>query len=227
MATTGIGTELQAALESPPFWAAVVRESVPVAGVLAFGWSAFAAALFFLCESWLFISLRAATEIALNPRYAGDDMPKDVRGAILAVLKHFSYCTLFFALILGLFVAFVLRVGFTDAQFAEFFGGGWRETSVLVGGAVLLATLFVDTVQFARRAANATPEQRERDDQRLKLMFYRVPALVPAAFLLGPAASFGYGAELLVVLIAVLSILLEAFPRAVVAWIETPRKETA
>jgi len=225
-ATTG-DEDLREALESPAFWATVVRESVPVVGVLAFGWSALAAAIFFLAESWLFLSLRAAAGIALDPKYAGKDLPTDLRGAIGAVLKHLSYCLPFFALFLGLFIVFVLRIGFSNAQFAEFFGGGWRSTSVLAGGAVLLATLFVDTVQFARRCVGATPEQRARDDQRLKLMFYRVPALVPAAFLLGPAAKFGYGAQALVVAIALVSVAMEAFPRTVIAWIEGTGKKSA
>ncbi|HET7845741.1 MAG TPA: hypothetical protein VFL14_16425 [Xanthomonadales bacterium] len=220
MATIDPGNGFRAALESPAFLATLVREAVPVAGVLAFGWPALAAAIFFLAESWLFLSLRAASEIALNPKYAGADMPKDVRGAIAAVFKHLAYCLPFFALFLGLFIAFVLRIGFTDAQFAEFFGGGWREPSVLAGGGVLLATLVVDAVRYAVRCTTATPAERERDDERTKVMFYRVPALVPAAFLLGPAAKFGYGAQALVVAIAVVSVLMEAFPRAIVGWIE-------
>lgn len=227
MATIGSGDGFRAAFESPTFWAALVREAVPVAGVLAFGWPALAAAIFFLAESWLFVSLRAASEIALNPKYAGRDLPRDVAGAIAAVFRHLAYCVPFFALFLGLFIAFVLRVGFTDAQFAEFFGGGWREPSVIAGGVVLLATLCVDAIAYAVRCTRSTPTERERDDERVKVMFYRVPALVPAAFLLGPAAGFGYGAQALVVCIAIVSVVMEAFPGAVVAWIEGPRKDPA
>ena len=213
--------EFRSAARTSAFWIAVVRELVPVAGVLAFGWSAFAAASFFLAESWLLMSLRAAAEIALNPRYAGKDLPKSTRDAVVQVLKHFAYVLPFMGLLLGFFVAFILTVAFTREDLWRFLELEWREPAVLGGFVLMVASLGADTVRFSRALATRGGEPSARDDLATKLAFYRVVALVPAAFLIGFAQSLALGPAVLVVAIAVVSIAIEGAPAAIVAWIET------
>ena len=213
--------EFRRAARTSAFWVAVVRELVPVAGVLALGWSAFAAASFFLAESWLLMSLRAAAEISLNPRYAGKDLPKSTRDAVVQVLKHFAYVLPFMGLLLGFFAAFILTVAFTREDLWRFLAQEWREPAVLGGFVLMVASLGADTVRFSRALSTRGGEPSERDDLATKLAFYRVVALVPAAFLIGFAQSLALGPAVLVVAIAVVSIAIEGAPAAIVAWIET------
>jgi hypothetical protein len=213
--------EFRRAARTSAFWIAAARELVPVAGVIALGWSAFAAALFFLAESWLLMSLRAAAEIVLNPRYAGKDLPKSTRDAVVQVLKHFAYVLPFMGLLLGFFAAFILTVAFTRADVARFFGLEWREPAVLGGFVLMVASLGADTVRFSRTLAKGSGEPSDRDDLATKLAFYRVVALVPAAFLIGFAQALALGPAVLVLAIAVVSIAIEGAPAAIVAWIET------
>ena len=124
--------EFRRAARTSAFWIAAARELVPVAGVIALGWSAFAAALFFLFESWLLMSLRASAEITLNPRYAGKDLPNSTREAVVQVLKHFAYVLPFMGLLLGFFAAFILTVAFTREDLWRFLELEWREPAVLV-----------------------------------------------------------------------------------------------
>ena len=151
---------LRRAAARPAFWIAVAREAVPVAGVFAFGWSAFAAALFFLLESWLLMSLRAATEITIDPRYAGADLPTSTGDAVRKVLKHLSYVLFFMLLLVGLFAFFILFVAFSRADLVHFVTEEWRTPAVYGGFALLLVTLALDTVRFARGYATRSAGTR-------------------------------------------------------------------
>ncbi len=217
--------EARAALGRPGFWIAVLRETVPVVGVLAFGWPAFAAALYFIVESWLYLSLRASTEIVIDPKYAGKDLPRSTPDAVAKIAKHLSYVLPFFAILLGLFAGFVMFAAFPKADWAAFAAGGWREPEVLWGFGVLLASVIADTVRHARRFATRTSAEAEAGDLSMKLMFYRVTfGLFPAAFLLGLAGRWGLAPPLIVLAIALISIAIEAIPRSIVAWLEEPQR---
>src|SRR5690606_40923776 len=54
------------------FWSMVLRHSLPVVGVAAFGWSGVTIAIFFVLESWLFLTTRSAVEMTFGPGYAFD-----------------------------------------------------------------------------------------------------------------------------------------------------------
>ena len=46
------------------FWMMVARNAVPPLGVIALGWPALQAAVLFVLESWVFLSLRCGIEMA-------------------------------------------------------------------------------------------------------------------------------------------------------------------
>ena len=219
----GFAEEWRGALERPGFYVALVRELVPIVGVFAFRWSALAAALYFIVESWLFLSLRTSTEIVIDPKYAGNDLPGSTLGAVAKIAKHLSYVMPFFAILLGLFAGFVLFVAFPKPVWAAFLAGEWRAPDVLLSFGVLVATVVADTVRHARGFATRNSAEAQASDLSVKLMFYRVTfGLFPAAFLLGLVGHWGFGPPLIVLVIAVLSIAIEAVPRSIVAWLEEP-----
>ena len=66
---------LNAVIRTRRFWLSVARHSVPIIGVLAFGWAPMNIAVFFLLESWLYLTSRAAIEVTFDPHFAGADLP--------------------------------------------------------------------------------------------------------------------------------------------------------
>ena len=61
-----------ALLRSTAFWSALFRHAPPVVGVTAFGWSGGTIALFYVLESWLFLTTRSAVDITFDPQFAFD-----------------------------------------------------------------------------------------------------------------------------------------------------------
>src|SRR5687767_14392176 len=90
--------ELVAAARTRCFWVAVARHSVPVVGVALFEWSAVNVGVFFLLESWLFLSLRATVEVTFDPKYAQGAAPRTAWDAISKATVMFLITGVFFAL---------------------------------------------------------------------------------------------------------------------------------
>ena len=55
----------------PSFRASLLRQSLPVVGVLALGWPALDVALFFLLDVWLYLSVRAGCGSRSTPGTPG------------------------------------------------------------------------------------------------------------------------------------------------------------
>ena len=108
--------DIDAGTRSERFVTAVLRQSIAVAGVFVLGWPALDAAVFFALESWLFLSFRAAAEIALDERTPGHGFFQTAfytAGYLVASLP-------FFAAFIGCFAGFVVLPAFPADAWEEF-----------------------------------------------------------------------------------------------------------
>ena len=67
---------LGAAARTSDFWWTVMRHSIPVIGVWAFGWSGVGVAVFFVLESWLFLTSRLTLEVTFDQNPSELDAPR-------------------------------------------------------------------------------------------------------------------------------------------------------
>lgn len=204
--------ELASEARGGHFWSVVLRNALPAAGVFAFGWPALQAALLFVLESWLFVSLRCAIEISIDPKFAGKDVVAGGRPLFVAVLKHFIGAAILMAAILGLFAMFVLAGAFPSDDWDDFFETGWHDPSFVIAFALMTGSVLDDGMRFIRVFADRTQEQADADDGRVRVMFFRVAMLVVASFFLGWLAEYGLAGPAFIVVIALVSIWLEGTP---------------
>ena len=208
--------QLFAALRTRRFWMAVARNAVPVVGVLWFDWSAVSIAAFFLLESWLFLSSRATVEITFDPEFAHGQLPKTAGEALVKTTWMFLLTSIACAILVLGFGGVVALMAFTEPEINQFFTNGWRQTSFLVGVFGLVADILLDSIALKRRLLDRTPAERQADDLRTRLMFYRVAALMLACMVIAVASTIGIGGPVLVLLLSIILIYVEVFPRRAV-----------
>lgn len=190
------------------FWMMVARNAVPPFGVIALGWPALQAAVVFVLESWVFLSLRCGIEITIDPKFNGGARQ---HGA-WDYLKHIVVAFICVAIVLVMFAWVVLLSAFPPPEWSEFFATGWRQWSFIGAIVALFVLSIADAVGFVGRFATRSAEQAAADDGRVRVMFYRVLGLLLASWLLGFASQAGIGGPALVVAAALLSIYLEGLP---------------
>ena len=205
--------ELIEGTRSERFRTAAGRQAIMLAGVFALGWPAHEIAVFFLLEAFLFLSLRAATEISLDERYgAVDRRPWHVAAQIAL---HLLVTVPFMAFIVGMLGVFAV-LPFAGVAWETFVREGIREPSFLGAVALLAASIVYDTGRFARRiVAGRGPEERAQDDEAKWLALARPFVLVIASLLLGVAAQAGLGPRVLAVAVAATMLYVEAVPQRV------------
>jgi len=208
-----LGAEVRVAWRTPAFWTIVLRHVIPVVGVVFFAWPAFQIAVFFVFESWLMLSLYAATDLTFNPKYGGAKT-RDARAIVGPLLKQFLAAGLLIAFIVGMFGGFLLVDVFPQEDWSGFLDGGWREHSFLIGLFALAASCIVDAVHFAQRIAHRTAEEVVADDARIAGTFYRVVLLFMVSGLIGATAQWGFVAPLFVIALALVLTLFEGLPRS-------------
>ena len=215
-------TLLVAAARTSDFWWTVMRHAIPVIGVWSFGWSGVGVAVFFVLESWLFLTSRLTLEVTFD-----DGGQPDADGAsgswrrVRAGLGIVLLAAPILALMLFAFGGFVLLVVFPDQEWQAFVTDGWRRVSFQVSLGLLLLDVTVDAISFSRRAARRTSEQRFKDDRHVRMMFYRVAALMVSCLLLSAASALGFGAAVLVLVISLILIVFEVFPRRAMRYFDT------
>lgn len=204
---------LSVAVRSAGFWFAVMRHSVPVIGVAVFGWSAVSVAVIFLLESWIFLTNRLTIEVTFDRKYAGHELPVTVGQAISQTAKMWLLAAPVLAFMLFAFGGFVLLVAFPPGDWAEFSSDGWRRMSFRVSVVLILLDAIVDAVRFQRRLLTRSAAERVSDDRSVRVMFYRVVALLGGCVMLGLAAKVGLGGPLLVLAISLILVSFEALPQ--------------
>ena len=213
---------LAAATRTTDFWLSVARHSVPVVGVWAFGWSPVNVGVFFLLESWLFISTRATIEVTFDPHYAGDSLPRTTWDAVWKTAYMFVLAGVACAFLVVGFGGVVLFVALPAVAWEAFLSEGWRQQSFLISLALLIFDSLLDAWSFQRRLLHRSASERRADDQRAQLMLYRVGALLLAFLVLMVAAGLGFGGRVSVLVIMIILVYVDTFPRRLIRYFYGP-----
>jgi len=208
--------ELRDVWRTPAFLTATARHALPVAGAAWFGWPALQLAVYFVIESWLMLSLYAATDLSFNPKYGGR-APRDLREAVIAPLPQFLAAAGLIGVVVGLFGGVLIVGAFAQDEWVEFLHAGWREPSFLLGLVLLSATCLSEAVHFAQRIATRTPAQAQLDDLRIASLFYRVVLLFMVSGALGLTARFAFAPVLFAIALGIILTFFEGLPRSAAA----------
>ena len=204
---------LGTASRTPEFWHSVTRHAIPVLGVWALGWSSVSVAVFFLLESWLFLTARLTIEVTFDPHYARGDTPRNTFDAVRKVAWMFMIAAPVVALLLFAFGGFLVMAAFPAEDWREFWTADLRSVSFQISFALLAIDVAIDTIQLQRRLLTRSPAEKRADDRRVRIMFYRVVALLVGMMVLGVASDAGFGGLLLVLMISVILVWFDTFPR--------------
>ena len=210
--------DIEAGTRSERFVTAVLRQSMAVAGVFVLGWPALDAAVFFVLESWLFVSFRAAAEIALDERTPGHGVFQTAfyaAGYLVAALP-------FFAAFIGCFAGLVIVPAFPAEDWAAFRSTAIQQAPFRAAVALLAASILFDTVRHLRRAAGRTAEVRLAHQREVRLVTVRWIILTAGSLALGAAAGSANRARALVVAIALAVVLIEALPERFATMLPEP-----
>ena len=210
--------DIDAGTRSERFVTAVLRQSIAVAGVFVLGWPPLDAAVFFVLESWLFLSFRASAEIALDERTPGHGFFQTAfytAGYLVAALP-------FFAALVGFFAGFVIVPAFPAEAWDAFRSAAIHEPTFRAALALLAASIIFDTVRHLRRGAGRTAEVRLAHQREVRLVTVRWIILTAGSLALGATAGSVDKARLLVVAIAVAVVLIEALPERFGALLPAP-----
>ena len=199
--------DIDAGTRSERFLTALLRQCITVAGVFVLGWPALDAAVFFVLESWLFVSFRAAAEVALDERTPGHGFLETAfysAGYLMAALP-------FFAAFLGCLAGLVIVPAFPAEDWAAFRSTAIHKAPFRAAVALLAASIVFDTLRHLRRAAGRTAEERINHQREVRLVTVRWMILTAGSLALGAAGSADK-ARTLVVAMAIAVVLIEALP---------------
>lgn len=211
---------LLAATRTKRFWSSLARHSFPVFGVFAFGWSPMNVGVFFLLESWLYITMRLTVELTFDPKYAGADLPRSrwhaVRQTIwMALMSSIASGVLVFG-----FGSIVVLSAFSEHAWREFLTTSVMKTSFIVGLGALFIDILFEGIRFQRGLLERTAAEKRADDRRVKVMFYRVVLLLMAFMAVGLSAQGGLGGYVLVILMWLVLVYFDVFPKRALAYFE-------
>lgn len=185
-------------------WSLRLRLLIPIIGVLALGWPQFTAALFYLFEAWLFLTVRATNEFVVGPDFRKLKGFKGFRTLIVTILA----LALFFAMLGGVAVFALLGV-FLKSEGHEFAASGWRSPSFLLSVAFLVFEQIRDVVRFTRAFPGRTYEQQRRDEfEKLS----RVVALVACNFIVAVGTWINLGGYFLIISMSCILYWIESSP---------------
>ena len=214
---------LAAAARTTDFWLSVARHSVPVIGVWAFGWSPVNVGVFFLLESWLFISTRATIEVTFDPHYAGDSLLLNLAGGVedrvpCACSRAWpARCSSSVSAAWCCWSRFPLWHGrpFSPrAGVSSRFSSRWRSWSS------------IPCSMHGRSSAGCCTARRQSGAQTTnglqELMLYRVGALLIAFLVLMVAAGLGIGGRVSVLVIMIILVYVDTFPRRLIRYFYGP-----
>lgn len=197
-------------LRTTAFWSALFRHTLPVVGVTVFGWSGGTIALFFVLESWLFLTTRSAVDITFDPQFAFDRSTRTRRQTLGDLAKNVLIAGGMCGVLVFGFGGFVAVIAFSGDEGARFMREGWKQPSFLLSLLGLLATAVADGVRVAQRLNERTSVERAQDDARIRVMFYRnIGLLLGGTVIIAAASAFDVGAVAVVVVISATLIWIE------------------
>jgi hypothetical protein len=203
--------ELAEGVRTPRFRNALARQVLMLAGVFVLGWSALEVAVFFLLEAFLFLSLRAAAEITLEPRFGVQAASAPAFAWEFA--KHWMVAAIFIGLMVGGLGAFAVIPAFPEDDRIAFAAEGLWHPSFLIGVTLLAGSLVFDAALFSRRvAAGRAAAEVARDDHGIRMALANVVVLAMVSFWIGIAARVGLGPQVLALGIAGARLYVEAAP---------------
>lgn len=196
--------EFRHAMRTARFWGIVLRHALPVVGVTAWGWSGATIAIFFVLESWLFLTTRSAVEITFDAGFAFDSTTRTPRQTLLVLARNVLISAVMFGVLVLGFGGVIALVAFSGGEGERFIRDGWKQTSFLSGLVGLVAAAVVDGVTFTRRLDGRTPGERAEDDAKIRVMFYRsIGLMLGGTVIIAVASAFDVGAAAVVVAISV------------------------
>jgi len=207
---------LTSVIRTRRFWLSVARHSVPTIGVLAFGWAPMNIAVFFLLESWLYLTSRAAIEVTFDPHFAGADLPVTRWDAIRKTIWMLLLASVACGVLVVGFGGVMVLLAFPVERWRTFLAQDWKRLSFLVSLLGLAVDVIVDAIDLQGRLQDRTVAERRADDLRVRVMFYRVGALMVACLAIGLASSVGVGGSVLVFVISLILVYVDLFPRRLV-----------
>jgi hypothetical protein len=214
--------ELSVAVRTAQFWGIVLRNAIPLAGVVLLGWPAALLVAFYLIEIWWFLSLRMAVEIAVE-----DELKRDaplVAGRLTGLtLRNFLIGApvlgvLFFA-VAGMFVVLFL----VEWDWRQFLASPAAKTFFVSLG-LLGLFLLVESVRYGLRYYGAGGKTDRDGELRMMAIFCRIPCLVIAGPFLFFLMPFRHAMEIVAVFLTLASIWIEGAPRHATKLIGVPTK---
>jgi hypothetical protein len=209
-------TLLVAATRTRRFWMTIARHAIPVVGVLAFNWSAMNIAVFFLLESWLFLSTRLAIEVTFDPHFGGGSSPQSSWRGVMTTLWMFALSAIVCGVLVFGFGGFIIAFAFQAEEWHRFVTERWARPSFLLSLLALTSDVFLDGIDFKRRLLERSPAEKRMDDLQTRVMFYRVGILMMACMIIGLAGSVGLGGPVLVIVIMISLVYVDLFPHRAV-----------
>jgi hypothetical protein len=205
--------ELRSVSRTLQFWIIVARQSIAVIGTAFFGWHALEIGLYFAIQSWLMLSLYAATDLTFDPKYLNAGPVRAWKESAGTLLKNFLAASLLTGILIGLFGGIALVGLFRGDAWGAFIEGGWHEPSFLCGVGALAASCVAEAARYLRSLPRRTAAEIEADDMRIASTFYRVVLLFMATVVIGALAWTGFTDLLFVVATALILTYFEALPR--------------
>ena len=186
----------------------IVRLSIPLVGVLVLDWPQMMAALLYLVEVWLFLTLRASCENYF--RYRVKDRPRlsTISGFVVQVLVAGVVMA-----ILGGLTILVVFLEFRQKEMDDFLRAGWRDPVFLISVALTLIQAGRDLVTYIPRVHHRDSAGKTADE---RLLAVRTVAYVGTSFVMILGHWIGYAG-----LVTILS--LSGF----MLWLEWPEASPA
>lgn len=194
----------------PRLWASLLRHAIPVLGVMFLGWSPLDFLLYFVLETWLFLTLRMGVEGTLNRSFG--EVPKSLLGALGQIAFLGAVGGVVMGLILGLVTLVVRQFAISDADWAAFERAAvWRTPGFVLAMGLMVVDQVWDAIRFGIRIA-PLPAPGQADDLHLQRMALRITFLGAAGIVAGFTPASGAGSRAVVVALASAMVLLEAWP---------------
>lgn len=218
-----LGGELRHAVHTTQFWLSLLRNSVPLFGVFLWHWDVLQMAVYFLLQCWLMGSLYCAIDMTFNPEKGTP--PKDTLDGMQSMLQKLPVAGLVFAVLVGMFGAFMLIGFFRKDELGEFLSTGWQQWSFLKGVLALATGCIAEAVRFLLSLPKRTPADIEADNYRFAATVHTVAVLAVFSAFLGAISRFLFGAAAVVVPMVLVATLFDATPRSAAVMMGTRKPE--